>query len=408
MSFLKKASGLSLLNLSTAAVSLIWIPVLINFLGIESYGGFVLATTIASILYSLLYINSWQWLLIKYKDNHFQSTNIALISDFIFTGISIGIALQIDNLNLHYNFLSEEQLPILKSYLIGFSISHVSIYTALFRSKEKFNEPAIIALLSEMVRAAIIVTTCTVTEDKASALTMLGYTLWLFGMPHAIANIYCILKSKSLNSITKFDFISYFKYNCYLHPKNMSDLLINHFDKIIITINQGPAALAIYDLLKKLGYAVSKLLSPVYPIVFGDLVSGSRDGKTLRSKCNSYLKQFSKIALGLYACFELTLLISPALPIEKSVIDAIISYQYEIRLYILCHLLGFAFCAYHLVLSASGNTKTEFYITTIANIAFIALFYMTTKHSLLLGIIAILLQYSGLILAKVWITRKII
>lgn len=409
MSFLRKVGSLSLINISTAAVSLIWIPTLISFLGLHDYGSFILATTIASISYSILYINSWQWLLIKFKDCKFGAINVPISNDIIYTFALLTLALQVEQTNNIYHFISAEYIPILESYMIGFSISHLSIYTAFFRSKNKFTPPALVALASEIIKAVLIVVVCTVATQKKVAIDWLGSTLWAFGIPHVIANIYCTLKLRPrIFDITKSDLNSFLRYNCYLHPKNISDLLINHFDKIIININLGSNALAVYDLLKKLGYALSKLLSPVYPVVFGDLVTASTNKKSLRDKLNKQTKYFTIIAIAIYALFELALQVVPALPLPSTVTNIIYDYETEITLYIICHLLGFAFCSYHLILSALGKTKIEFYITTIANLMFVAAFYLVTKHSLLLGIFAILLQYTGLILAKAWMTKKII
>lgn len=409
MTFLRNVSYISILNIATAGLSLAWIPTLITTLGTEDYGKFVLTTTLSSIFFSLLYINNWQWLLIQLDKKSFGATRISIANDLLFTAITITVSAQLPQLNAQLGFSPKEYLPILQSHLIGLALSHQSIYIAYYRHQNRFTPPAVIALTSELLKATSIYAACFFAETKTDALTTMTNTLWLFCIPHVAANIISSTALKPFGYKTNLlnDISSFTSYNFYLHQKNIADLLINHFDKIIVKANLGYHSLAIYDLLKKAGYAFSKLLAPVYPIIFRDLVSAARSGDSLRDKLNHHTQIFTLTSLAIYGSLEIILYLSNHLPNPAAIIETLNQHQTEIRLYVTCHLLGFSFCAYHLLPSVLEKTKIDFYLTVTANLLFTALFYATTKHTLLLGIISILIQYASLILAKIWIAKKL-
>ncbi|MBR9829269.1 MAG: oligosaccharide flippase family protein, partial [Oceanospirillales bacterium] len=362
---LKKLMPLSLINIATACLTLIWVPILISVVGAESYGKFILIVTISSIIYSIIYINNWQWLLIKLEENKKNSVYVSIANDILYFLCILTIIFIIKS--TAFISLSDEYKRLLCSYLIGFSISIQSIYVAYFRSINKFNTAALVVFFSELLKSSLIIFACYYYDSDKEIIGFLSGFIWIFGLPHIVLSFYSVIKLRDFIDLNGFfeNFRNFINYNIYLHPKNISDLVINHFDKVIIKINLGYEALAVYDILKKIGYSISKLLSPIYPIVFRELVKIANDNEALRIYAGKTTKVLILISIGIYLSVEFLYFFRSLFINESHLLNKVIFYSGEARLYIICHLLGFSACVIHLILSALSETKKEFIITFI-------------------------------------------
>ena len=358
----------------------------------------MLSATIASILSGLIYINCWQWLLIRKTEKKENALITAYLSDTIYSILMV-IAAFI-TWNWGEAIYEELNVKLACSCILGIALSQQSLYIAHFREKNKFSPPAFIALLAECVRAGLIITACISSNGSEETLSLISKLLWIFGAPHFLMNMICFLSTKERLKIPPITILlDFFQYNFYLHTKNLSDLFINHFDKIIINYHMGLTGLATYDLIKKIGFAISKLLSPAQPLIFKELVDAEHNKQKIISIKNKYTPIFMGASIFTYFMLELGIYISSFF-YDYEAITFIQKNSTEIRLYIACQLLGFSFCFYHLALGAIGETKIESKVTWAANLIFLFLFYLLSQISLAAAIFAIIIQYASLILIK--------
>lgn len=303
-------AGISAISLSLSIVKgLILIPLFTKYLGVSTYGVWVLSITVATVLTSLGGVHL-HGALIRYsqtdRDLNLIFSEILLISLFLGTIFSFcGYLL----LTLFPDAIHIVKYPILKYLISVFVFIKIVGNVFLNYPRARDNVKQYELLVSTQIFAEVILITAAVFFYNSLPLALAGLLLSWILIIIIVTFVYKPLSYK----INTLEMKRYLRYGIPMVPKELGTRILTDADKFLLSIFIGPEAVGFYSA----AYSVSASLknisgvmnSTLYPAVSSEYEKG---GKQELTTLYSFIFQWYTL-LAIPAVVGITLLAEPLL-----------------------------------------------------------------------------------------------
>lgn len=255
-------------NLVAALLGLLTISFFIKEIGLVEYGDFVYSLVVVQIISLVVNAQTWQAITLCYEEGKIVNRD-RLRSIMIFE-----VALNICAFLFSFLVLTllDSEFQFLAFYPL---LNNLNAFMGVTRGRRLYLLASLITVLIECIKlyAVYLFSINDLGGDSFSFLWAIS--AWIYGL-----FILAYFISEKLYAGFKYiRFESWLDMSLKIHLKNMSDLPISHLDRLVVNWNLGSEGLALFDVMKKVGYGFGRLLGPIWQVIFTELKSFS--GKEL-------------------------------------------------------------------------------------------------------------------------------
>ncbi len=398
-----------LLNVSTAAISFLAIPMTLKIIGIQEYGNLVFVQAVAMIVFSLVTIQYWQGMLVEFpgksnfvgvlEQHAFRSMRYEIFGILV-AGIVVAAFLLFDIKQVANFSLTGLLLIVVSTVLPSFGS-----LIAYFRLAEKNHVLLMVGLICNLLRLALLYISL---KYSASVFAV----LLSYALPEVLRVVYLsvsmhfgkvhIAEETDSGSVDEGRILSTGKWSTFMA---IADLPIAHIDKIIVSFSLSSEMLGVYNILKRIYGILGMATSPVYINSIPEFArkinaSDLAGAVALWRKTILLLVPISAI-IGFACYFSSSLWI----PILYRGLD---SYKNELILIMVTAVVSGGFITTHALYWSLGKKRQTSVITVISNLCYLILLYvLSAKFGIFGAIGALLLQIIGVVALKIVLLSKV-
>lgn len=400
---------------ATAVFNIISIPVLINSLGLESYGMLVLLITVIAIASVLFSLQPWQGM-IKYWYEKDISKNALTSLVLYIEVVSLTLASITIFIFIKSEFFSKYFFDVshYAQIFIAFSLllNPHNFFIGLFRVNDNFLELS----LSEFFRGGVRFLGALYTQYEPT----IEVYLFFYLMSNLIANLFLLYRARlmllngsfsfiSINNIRKLNWIkSFFNFSFFVSLKSILDLPVQQIDKVLVSVTLGSGSVALLEVAKKINQGFGLIFNTISQVYFPAL-SKKVKGTSMEYLFNYYLKVSIKVFFIIVIFSVFFYLFKPFIldMISNSMGRVDLADFNALFVYVGLFLLSSSFILIHVLFLAYGYVKQDVKILVWANLIYLAIIYTFADT---IGLMAIVYAYLSQVVIvigfKVYFLKK--
>ena len=400
----------------SSVINLFVVFLLIKLLGNDKYAILVLAQSYMSILDLIINLQSWQSV-IKFGEEMRVKNKIDRYLEYIKLGtiLDVSTALLCGIISFFITPLVGSLFNWSRELIVCCQIFTAEIYfhfsgtpIAVLRLENKFNLVALQKIISAAIKLITLLVIVFMTSKMSLIVAVIIYVatdiishlilvVMFFSVVHRKWGIKKLFKSKIPQN--KGEFI---KYTIWCTLGDTVDIPVLYLDVFVVSALKLELV-TVFKVFKQIMSILSKLASPIYQAIFPQFSTLVAKGEFKRG-----YDAVIRIRNAVYKYFiPLIILVGLSSPIWLKVIfgELFSQYWYVLFIYLIVHTYALSYTTIHPYFTALGKVKEGFIICLIANIVYLGLALLLTKH---IGMIAIVISYTVQILIVILTKKKII
>lgn len=391
-----------------AVISLVNMAILINALGSEVNGIFLMIQTYCLLFNDIFNFQSFN-AIIKYLPYHIKRNEKRNIKSYIKQAFILDFVTAIIAFFVGYIFIDvfakimlwNNQIKVaIAIYLISVLLNISGTALGVLRVYGDYKKIATVNVIINLIKLLFY---CIGWKLKVGLMTFIIVETFTEVIKNMllISMSFKVLKVEGLNDFyktnLKFD-KGFFEFNVYSNIVSTLDLPIGHITTFIISKYLGFNEITVFKVYQKIGSLIEKVSTPINQIIFPEISSLIAEKRYIEAfKLN---KKLFYLISGVGAC-AITFV---ALSYKAWIFIFIEDYQgfiFTLILYLIITIFSKATLGVHPLFMALGYIKYNVPIILICNIIYLViLIYLTNKYGLLGVIIARGLQYISVVSIK--------
>ncbi len=384
-------------GVSTAAINLVSIPILLKAFGIKGYGELAIILSTYLIVQTLTSLQPWQAFIKYWYDDGFDKKNsliFSLLLDVVSCAIGGIFLFVVFTSNLYEKYLFDIDVDVVIVFSLAMLCNPFSFFIGVCRVKDKF----LFISFCEFTRAVI---------RFFGAVTALSYNaFFIYSFFYLLSNFVVVLMSilvmrndffKTISYIKDIrksdinDFFIFGRFSLLVSIKSIVDLPVQHLDKILVSSILGNGSVAVYDIAKRINQGFGVIINVINQISYPYIVRAIRiSGLTYVTK-KVYKITFFAIFLVFFIVLFLLCFNQYAYNLYNAIFGlSVLNFEFNMY-YTAVFLLSSCFLLIHVTFQAAGLVGKDIKILLLAN----SIYFLVSLYCLeSLGLYALILAYS--------------
>lgn len=258
---LKGTGIITLANVAGAIFSFLFIPIVINKVGLDGYGSFVLYTTSMIVFQKLSNLQTWQISTKEGIDN--DEVFFRFIGIDIVLGVIGGISYFVFFMLYYHSVEGQDSLLIGLFVASCIPVLSNSSLLAYFRNKEKFLQISIYLVCAPFLRLVILLNYNVENEIELVGIFLISEIIKCFILFHGYWGAL-----KQFNLRGGYKSINNKKDVFWSWLSGISDLPVQAFDRLLIGALLGAEMAGVYHAIRRVGNVVTQFSAPVYQVIY--------------------------------------------------------------------------------------------------------------------------------------------
>lgn len=377
--------------------------ILIWLIGNKNYGILAVAYSFITIIDTFVNFQAWH-AMVTFGSEALGEKNYGALERLIkigsiidFSTAALGMGITIATASLFGNLFGWNDLTIQCIYILAFKIlfNFTGTSIGIIRLLDKFKLFSIYRIVTEVIRLVLIVLFCGIfkmgLKGAAFAYTLAyicGYSLLFIMFLNELSKNKNISIRRIITSNIKQDWKKVFQFTFWTSMTASADIPVQQFDIIFLSVLSYDIV-AVFKVYKQIGQLLSKFTTPLKQAVmplFSELIS---QGK--RKECYVYFKKMKSKGNLIMVPLVLLTTIASLIFMYFALDEIYITYWYILLIYLFLRGFALTYAPIHPLFIALGQVKKNFIISSIANIVYVLIVWISIGY---LGIWAILLGLS--------------
>ena len=384
------------------AISVITVPLLIRFLGLETYGLWTLISTaiaIISLAEGGLSVSATVFLShdLDKGDNEALSETLTTITTFIFILATIASVSMCVCANLTIDLFGSMSIDRRSIGIAGIQIASVAVWAKLFQQVmmgveqacQRYQEMNILNVLqSTIINIGIL----TIAYFGGNLIQLMQWTVLVTALASIGHIVICYESLKNIDLRIKWNIkrsLEILKYSSLTWTATIGTVLFSQFDRVIVSNLLGINALGIYAAITNVASQINVLsalpIQPLVPFISRSWNNENRDLSVITKKIHQVVRTNSVLSLGLGLIFFVL-----ALPVMQYLLKRIPSHQeiLEFRSAVIIYSIYSLNAVGYYVLLATNGAKLCTIIVTVSGVISLMFILLGAASQGVLGAIA--------------------